>query len=422
MPMRRTLSSLLLLAGFAVSACTAILVPDAGDDGVARCNVTDDCPDIADNRYVPACVFGEGQPENSDKICTSDYEEIECGETFYDAEHPLSVAWAAADDASSNYVSCDQNGTLGCRANGGTSCDSGLEVNRHGTCDEPGNDIPLIDAREAGNSDAAGKDMQDQFCRSYFFDERFVCDTSLSKPVCVVCNNNDAFGEGGCATLYVNGAPSPAYDPGLKNSNGDVPTTGEPGLPDGDPCNADDECMSGSCYLVPFLGGYCGECNEDADCMGGGCTPPNPYTEAGSVCNAGDPGDGCETTMVCEDGLVCSTVLELLGLVTLKTCGECSTDADCGGGLFCAPIADFAEWGGQMQCIMPGTLPQDSYCLLDGNGDSACSSGVCSPIDVMGLTEIGACGQCLEDADCMGSCDSGSFDIGTGELLGSQCI
>lgn len=240
MPTRRILTSLLLLGGFAVSACTAILVPDEALDGVARCNVTDDCPDIDDNRYVPACVFGEGQPENSDKICASDFAEIECGEAFYGPdqqgnEHPLTAAWAAADDASSNYVSCDQNGTLGCRPNG-SSCDGDLEVNRHGTCDEPGNDIPLIDAREAGNSEAAGKDMQDQFCRSYFFDERFVCDTSLSKPVCVVCNNNDAFGEGGCATLYVNGAPSPAYDPGLKNSDGKVPTTEiEIGDPPADP-------------------------------------------------------------------------------------------------------------------------------------------------------------------------------------------
>lgn len=236
MSMRRTLQGLLLLGGFALSACTAILVPDESNDGVARCNVTADCPDIDDNRYVSACVFGEGQPENSDKVCASDYEEIECGEMFYDATHPLTIAWAAADDARANYGSCsmENRGSLGCRPNG-SSCDGDLVVNRFNTCDEDGADILAIASFEAGLGDAAGKDMQDQFCRSYFFDERFVCDTSLSKPVCVICNDNDAFGESGCATLYIDGAPSPAYAPGLKNSDGRTATTeieiGDPPAP-----------------------------------------------------------------------------------------------------------------------------------------------------------------------------------------------
>ena len=75
-------------------------------------------------------------------------------EAFMDADETARAefenhlsAWEAAQDSRVNYVSCDQDkrGSLGCRPNG-TSCDSGLEVNRHDTCDEPDNDIPLISA------------------------------------------------------------------------------------------------------------------------------------------------------------------------------------------------------------------------------------------------------------------------------------
>ena len=94
-------------------------------------------------------------------------------------------------------------------------------------------------------------------------------------------------------------------------------------LPDGASCTSAGECLSGNCYLVPFLGGYCGECNEDADCPDGGCTPPNPFDNGGSTCNMGEAGGGCESDEVCMDGLSCGTVLDLLGLITISTCGEC---------------------------------------------------------------------------------------------------
>jgi hypothetical protein len=208
-------------------------------------------------------------------------------------------------------------------------------------------------------------------------------------------------------------------------------TTEETGgdLPNGSSCTSDGECMSGNCYVVPFLGGQCGECNEDADCAdttGGGCTPPNPFETSGSTCNMGEVGGGCESSDVCQDGLSCGNVLDLLGLIQINTCGECADDSNCMGGDICAPIVVVSDFSGVNSCIMPGSLEQDAFCKLaaeGGNGDAACMSGICSTIDIMGLASIGACGECNEDADCggNGTCVAGTFDLDTAALSGSTC-
>lgn len=190
-------------------------------------------------------------------------------------------------------------------------------------------------------------------------------------------------------------------------------------------CTSDCECMSDNCYVVPFLGGQCGECTEDADCAmttGGGCTPPNPFMANGSTCNMGELGGGCESTDVCEDGLVCGNVLDLLGLIQINTCGTCEDDAGCMNGQICAPIVDVMAFSGINECIDPMTLAQDSFCNLEGNGNMACASGICSTIDIMGLAEIGACGECNTDDDCMGgTCTPGEFSLDTAALSGSTC-
>src|SRR5690606_13382423 len=167
------------------------------------------------------------------------------------------------------------------------------------------------------------------------------------------------------------------------------------------------ECASGNCYNVPFLGGQCVECDNvegDLDCVditGGGCSSPNPYENNGSTCNMGEIGGGCQSSDVCQDGLVCSNVFDLLGIIQINTCGVCDTDADCTAPDICAPVVDLSAFSGSKDCILPGSLPQDSYCNLDGNGNEACED-VCSVVDVQGIAEVGACGQCLSDADCNG--------------------
>jgi hypothetical protein len=224
-------------------------------------------------------------------------------------------------------------------------------------------------------------------------------------------------------------------DPTTGDGDGD-PTTGDgdgdgdpvcelgAGAPDGASCTSDGECASCECYVVPFVGGQCGECNSDADCAdttGGGCTPPNPFESNGSTCNEGELGGGCQTSAVCQDDLTCGTVLSLLGVIEIKTCGNCETTADCSGDLICAPVVDVAAFSGIMDCIEPGTIEQDQFCDLTGNGDQACED-FCSSVDIMGLTQIGACGECKTDADCNGgSCVAGGFDLGGGTLSGSTC-
>jgi hypothetical protein len=82
------------------------------------------------------------------------------------------------------------------------------------------------------------------------------------------------------------------------------------------------------------------------------------------------------------------------------------------------------DFNGQNTCILPASLPQDSFCNLEGNGNEACESGICSTIDIMGLAQVGSCGACNVDGDCgMGeTCMPGEFVLDTGSLVGSTCI
>ncbi|NJK32891.1 MAG: hypothetical protein HC927_11065 [Deltaproteobacteria bacterium] len=210
-------------------------------------------------------------------------------------------------------------------------------------------------------------------------------------------------------------------DVGIATGDTSADTAGD--LPDGAACTSDAECLSANCYTVPFLGGYCGECTNDDDCSGGGCTAPNPFDPAPiSTCNMGELGGGCESDEVCEKGLTCGNVLDLLGLIKINTCGNCSTTDDCIGGQICAPIVVVEDFSGIDDCIDPGTLPQNSFCQLPpGNGAEACED-FCSVVDIMGIAQIGACGECESDADCGGgTCTPGEFVLDSGMLLGSTC-
>lgn len=244
----------------------------------------------------------------------------------------------------------------------------------------------------------------------------------------------DPSGDGGVTTLGpddTTGEEPP--NPTGTSTTGPSPTGDPPpppildmggggGLGQGESCIQDSECASNHCYVIPFLGGQCGECNEDADCPDGGCTAPNPFDTSGAVCNMGEVGAGCESDAVCQGDLVCDTIMDLLGLIQITTCGSCSVDADCLPEELCAPVVELFLYNGANTCILPGSLGQDSYCDLDGTGAQACQSGVCSVIDIMGLAESGACGECLSNADCGGgTCFAGEFNLDTGSLSGSTC-
>ncbi|MCY1067910.1 hypothetical protein OV090_24425 [Nannocystis sp. RBIL2] len=185
-------------------------------------------------------------------------------------------------------------------------------------------------------------------------------------------------------------------------------------------------CESGKCFVVPALGGFCGECFGDDDCPDGGCTIPNPVAGVGSVCNLGKAGDGCESDAACTDPTAqdCSPVLEVPGIITVATCGECKTDVDCPPQApHCTPDYDFADFSGQKKCKPTDSVPNNAGCDFEGTGNQACASGFCGEANIMGLVKLGICGQCNSDADCPVNqfCTDPVVDLDTNLLIGSVC-
>jgi hypothetical protein len=219
-----TISLLTLLAGFTISACSAFFVPGVDDDGVQRCNTGEDCDPIDDNRHVPQCVYGVDQPENSEKVCSSAFKELNCNPDVYAGNHPLVERYEDVLDAKAAYGACDDDadkGKQGCGPLNG-ACNDGLEL-IDGVCDDPDALYPSYNPSQVGGVDIAGQDVVDQFCRFYYCDESFVCDTSGTKWLCKPCDPNEEYGSGGCGTLYIDGAPSTVYtDPTAGNCDGQI--------------------------------------------------------------------------------------------------------------------------------------------------------------------------------------------------------
>lgn len=221
-------------------------------------------------------------------------------------------------------------------------------------------------------------------------------------------------------------ATSTDTEPGTISAT-ETGTTGTEPQPNGAMCDDDAGCESGLCYQVGPLPGICGECKSDADCAditGGGCSIPNPLSTPpqGAHCNMGEPGQGCETTDVCAEG-VCAVVLDVPGILTASTCGECATDADCMDGDLCSPTYDVLMLSGENVCVAPGTVPDGTGCALDGNGDMACESGHCAGADVLGVAMLGVCNPCEVDADCNDgeTCELPSIDLMMG-LVPGGCV
>ncbi|MCA9688960.1 MAG: hypothetical protein KC636_05080 [Myxococcales bacterium] len=191
----------------------------------------------------------------------------------------------------------------------------------------------------------------------------------------------------------------------------------------GESCDDDRDCAGDlKCYPNPTLGGVCSECTSDLDCPQGGCTPPNPFEGTGAVCNDGGPGAGCESDAACSDADYphCGVILEAAGLFSFATCGECSDDGDCPiDAPYCAPSLDNAFMvAGLNECVAAGSLQLHESCAI--GSDAACASGVCSVALIMGVVEVGICGECSSDDDCAGTCLDAWID-NDGALIGAQC-
>ncbi|PCC72869.1 hypothetical protein SAMN02745121_01987 [Nannocystis exedens] len=192
-------------------------------------------------------------------------------------------------------------------------------------------------------------------------------------------------------------------------------------------------CDTEKCFVVPALGGFCGECLTDADCSPGGCSVPNPIAGVGATCNMGGPGEGCMSDAVCvdADNGICGTLLEVPGIITVATCGQCKVNADCTdpAAANCTPTYDVPNFKGKLDCVADGSVPNNLGCSLEDDGgvpagNKACMSGFCGEASVMGLLKLGVCGECNSDADCQPGeqCTDPAVDLDMGALVGSVCM
>ena len=200
-------------------------------------------------------------------------------------------------------------------------------------------------------------------------------------------------------------------------------------------------CESGLCFVVPALGGFCGECKVDADCKdvtGGGCTVPNPIASIGSTCNTGEAGAGCETNDICTDPAAgfCGLLLSVPGIINVSTCGACAVNDDCVAANpktpNCSPTYDVMNFSGQYVCVEDASVPNNGGCNLAKDamdlpvGNAACESGFCGEASVMGLVKLGICGECNSNADCVAigkqTCTDPVVDLQGATLQGSICM
>lgn len=191
-------------------------------------------------------------------------------------------------------------------------------------------------------------------------------------------------------------------------------STAASGSPNGATCSEAAECQSGHCFVIPSFPGICGECTSDADCRYG-CGTANPLVDppVPSTCDDGSPGSGCESDDSCQADMVCTPVLDLPGIITAGTCGTCGEGVGCANGEACNLVADYVAIAGQHQCVPVGSQLDGESCSLPFGGEAACVNH-CEPVSVMGLFDIGVCGECLDDSDCDGGgvCNLGSFSFG----------
>ncbi len=222
--------------------------------------------------------------------------------------------------------------------------------------------------------------------------------------------------------------PTTADDTGNDGSTGNddagfiTPETGDDTAiqpqPNGAQCAAGAECDSGFCYTIPQVGGVCSECLVDEDCDAGTCSiEPVGF----AVCTDGGQGNMCNTDEGCMGDLVCTELLDTGGLINASFCSECGPTAPCDGEQVCSPQYDLASFGGTFACVDPGSVPDGEGCPTT-DGDAACNSGHCGIALVLGIAEIGVCGECSIDEDCPEAGQTCvAAEAGMGGLVPAMC-
>lgn len=203
-----------------LAGCSAIFNPERSDT-VIRCDNVDDCQNnetiaaaLKDKRIEPICGSADGGSDdfgsNENTVCSTTDKLISCDPSKLSPTSDFVTRYNEARNTNGVYIACqdDKLGKQGCKPNTGT-CDAGLTVNAYGICDDPNNPLPAYEA----SSENAGQDVLDQYCRQFYCDEGdgFSCTESGSDFICKRCKPGKPVGEGGCATMWVNGAPSSVY-------------------------------------------------------------------------------------------------------------------------------------------------------------------------------------------------------------------
>lgn len=207
-------STALLVALGSAAACTAILKPK---DDVQRCGTATECSPTGDNRYVPVCKFDDEHIDldstKIDKICVADYKPVTCDPMSYASGPSAKNGFfdlAGKDSCVSLACTEENRGQAGCPPPSGEGCANGLELVQFGSssyCIDPDADQPMIPGATLSD-DTDGQHIRDQFCKSYFCDDTFVCNKSFK---CQPCDPDRDFGDGGCGIVYNDGAPAAAY-------------------------------------------------------------------------------------------------------------------------------------------------------------------------------------------------------------------
>ncbi len=197
--------SALIIAGSLLCGCSFILDPERIDD-LPRCEFESQCPEHEDRRFVNVCTTT--QPEaDAPKICAP-RPDVSCDPFDYDAISLFASRHRQARADENRYeMHCgDLGGVQGCLPGLG-ECDEGLRPHpRTGRCDDQDDDtLPAL----APQPSVAGQDVLDQFCRSTFCSQDFVCHKGEFK--CVRCELGEAIGRGGCGELYPGGERSSVY-------------------------------------------------------------------------------------------------------------------------------------------------------------------------------------------------------------------
>lgn len=238
MHLRASLVASAALALTSLLGCNFILNPDG--DGILRCDNPDDCDvpladALADDRGQSRCGAagggGGGFTESQDnKVCSVvDKEDVSCNPSTFmgNDQIPVAKAYNEAIAQTGVYTTCipEDFGKVGC-APSGTTCEAGLEVRTYqslsGDADNPEVSeqkvcTPKGVAAVTANSALKGFDVLDQHCRSYFCDDAFVCNRGSGTSSgwrCTRCDPEKAYGNGGCGTMYLQGAASTVYTSG----------------------------------------------------------------------------------------------------------------------------------------------------------------------------------------------------------------